>query len=60
MENKDPIKMLADHMVKHRIAKRDQLEALQEQIDNEVIEAIEFGRNSPLPPAEQAYEDLYA
>jgi TPP-dependent pyruvate/acetoin dehydrogenase alpha subunit len=59
MDNKDPIKMLADHMVKRRIAKRDQLEDLQEQIDNEVIEAIEFGRNSPLPPAEQAYEDLY-
>jgi len=60
MEKKDPIELLANHMVKRRIAKRDQLAALKEQIDHEVVEAIEYGRNSPLPPAEQAYEDLYA
>jgi len=60
MDNKDPIKLLTDHMVKRRVAKREELEALHDQIDQEVLDAIEFGRNSPMPPAEEAYEDLYA
>ena len=28
--------------------------------EQEVINAVDFGRNAPLPQAEQAYEDLYA
>ena len=60
MDNKDPIKLLGDYMCQQGIAAQEQLDALTEQINQEVLEAIEFGRNSPLPPPEQAYEDLYA
>ena len=60
MDNKDPIKLLSEHMVKRGVAKRAELETLNEQIEQEVVDAIEFGRNSPLPPPEEAYEDLYA
>ena len=60
MENKDPIKLLGDYMCQQGVTEQDQLDALTEQINQEVLEAIEFGRNSPLPPPEQAYEDLYA
>jgi pyruvate dehydrogenase E1 component alpha subunit len=60
MENKDPIRLLGDYMCQHQVTEQDQLDALYEQIEQEVLDAIEFGRNSPLPPPEQAYEDLYA
>ena len=60
MDNKDPIKLLGDHMCKTKVATQEELDALQEQIEKEVLDAVEFGKDSPLPPPEQAYEDLYA
>ena len=60
MEKKDPIKLLGDHMCKKKVATAADLDALQDQIEQEVLEAIEFGKDAPLPPPEQAYEDLYA
>ena len=60
MDNKDPIKLLGDHMCKTRVAKQEELDVLQKQIEQEVLDAVEFGKDSPLPPPEQAYEDLYA
>ena len=60
MKNKDPIRRLGDHMTKTKIATKAQLEEVEKQVEQEVIDAVEFGRNAPLPPAEQAYEDLYA
>ncbi len=60
MDNKDPITLLGKHLIKTRAATQQKLDALQEQIEQEVLAAIEFAKNSPLPPPEQAYEDLYA
>ena len=60
MQNKDPIKRLGDYMRRKKAATAADLDALQEQIEQEVLDAIEFGKDSPLPPPEQAYEDLYA
>ena len=60
MDNKDPIKLLGDYMRKNKLAKQQELDAINEQVEHEVLEAIEFGRSSPLPPPEQAFEDLYA
>ena len=60
MEHKDPIKLLGDHMCKKKVASAADLDALQQQIEQEVLEAIEFGKDAPLPSPEQAYEDLYA
>ena len=60
MENKDPIRLLANHMISRKVATKAQLEELDRQVEQEVVDAVEFGREAPLPPAEQAYEDLYA
>ncbi|MBI2505598.1 MAG: thiamine pyrophosphate-dependent dehydrogenase E1 component subunit alpha [Candidatus Latescibacteria bacterium] len=60
MDHKDPIALLGKHMVKARAATPLKLDALQEQVEQEVLAAIEFAKNAPLPPPEQAYEDLYA
>jgi len=47
-------------MIKHGIADRSRLERVDEQVEEEVVEAVEFARNAPLPPAEQVREDVYA
>ncbi|NKB66857.1 MAG: pyruvate dehydrogenase (acetyl-transferring) E1 component subunit alpha [Candidatus Latescibacteria bacterium] len=60
MDEKDPIKLLGDHMVAGKAAARKDLEDLEDQVEQEVLDAIEFAKDSPLPPPEQAYEDLYA
>ncbi len=60
MENKDPIKLLGDHMIAAKVTTQEELDALSETIEEEVEGAVEFGREAPLPTPEQAYEDLYA
>ena len=47
-------------MVDNGVAKQEELDAIYEQVEQEVLNAIEFGKDAPLPPPEQAYEDLYA
>ena len=32
----------------------------EEKVEEGVVNAVEFGRNAPLPAPEQAYEDVYA
>jgi TPP-dependent pyruvate/acetoin dehydrogenase alpha subunit len=59
-KNKDPIKRLCAYMKKNKIAKQSELDTIYKQIEGEVLAAIEFGKNAPMPPPEQAYEDLYA
>ena len=60
MENKDPIAMLGARMITAKVATQAKLDELQEQVEQEVVDAVEFGRNAPLPSPEQAFEDIYA
>ena len=59
-DNMDPIRQLGDYMVKNKVTKQDQLDALYNQVEQEVLDAIEFGKDAPFPPPEQAFEDIYA
>ena len=60
MENRDPITLLGRRMRKARVATAAQLEEMQQQVEEEVVAAVEFARNEPEPDAAQAFEDLYA
>ena len=60
MQNKDPINRLGVLMMRQKIATESELKAVEDQTDQEVVEAVEFGRTAELPPPEQAFEDLYA
>jgi len=59
-QNKDPIEIMGDYMCASQVATREDLDILQEQVEQEVLAAIEFGKNALPPPPEQVYEDLYA
>jgi pyruvate dehydrogenase E1 component alpha subunit len=60
MENSDPLENLGRRMCALGVCTPAELEALQAQVEQQVLDAIEFARAAPLPPPEQAYEDLYA
>jgi TPP-dependent pyruvate/acetoin dehydrogenase alpha subunit len=59
-DNKDPIKLLGQYMTTNKVAKQEQLDTIYKQVEGDVLAAIEFGKDAPFPPSEQAYEDLYA
>ena len=54
-ENKDPIRLLGQYMVANRVAKQAELDALYEQVEREVLDAIEFGKESDFPPARTSF-----
>ena len=60
MQNKDPISRLGKQMIAWKVATESKLKALEDQVEDEVVEAVEFGRSAELPPPEQAFEDIYA
>jgi pyruvate dehydrogenase E1 component alpha subunit len=60
MANKDPIAKLGDYMVRRRVATRQQLAEVREQVEAAVETAVEYGRQAPYPSADAAEEDLYA
>ena len=60
MENKDPIHLLGREMAKTKIATAAQLDEIQQQVEEEVVAAVEFARNESDPDPAQAFEDLYA
>mgnify|MGYP000061879257 FL=1 len=60
MANRDPIELLGREMKRRRVATNTQLTEVQEQVEADVIAAVEFAREAPYPAPEQAFEDLYA
>ncbi|GAB3434870.1 thiamine pyrophosphate-dependent dehydrogenase E1 component subunit alpha [Actinophytocola sediminis] len=56
----DPVTLFHDQLVGWGVATEDELVALYDSVKSEVDEAVEFARQSPFPPPEAAYADLYA
>ncbi len=63
MESKkdlDPIIKTKTYIVEHGLADVDQLDQIDEDVKAEVMAAVEFAENSPLPDVSTMYEDVYA
>lgn len=58
-KKRDPIERLRAHLIKDGIADERLLE-IEQEIDREVEESVEFGKNSPLPPVGEVTEHVYA
>jgi pyruvate dehydrogenase E1 component alpha subunit len=56
----DPIERLKTYMTKHKIAKKDEIVEWQENIDKDVLAAIDFAEESDEPDPKELYEDVYA
>ncbi|MEM1041492.1 MAG: pyruvate dehydrogenase (acetyl-transferring) E1 component subunit alpha [Bacteroidota bacterium] len=58
-KNEDPIIRLKSYLIDHDLATNEQLDALDDEVKAEVHASVEFAENSPFPPVETMYEDVY-
>lgn len=56
---KDPIETFAARSIDAGLFGRDEVEALREEAERTVVEAVAFADASPEPPLETLYDDLY-
>ena len=59
-KKKDPILKLANYIVGNNIATEEELKNIELEVKNMVDGAVKFAEESPLPPLETAFEDIYA
>lgn len=57
---RDPLDSYPKKLIEDGILDASEWEAIQESVETELSDAIEFARSSSLPTPEQAYENLYA
>jgi pyruvate dehydrogenase E1 component alpha subunit len=55
----DPILQLQSYLYEHNLVSNAELDAMEASVAQEVAEAVAFAEESPFPPAEALYEDVY-
>ncbi|TVQ68571.1 MAG: pyruvate dehydrogenase (acetyl-transferring) E1 component subunit alpha [Balneolaceae bacterium] len=56
----DPIERLKTYILEKDIAKEKDLEAINEKVEEVVLEAVEFADSNDFPDAKELYQDVYA
>jgi pyruvate dehydrogenase E1 component alpha subunit len=55
----DPITRLGSYLTKKKLATKKELDALAESANQEVLDAVEFAKESPFPAPEELYNNVY-
>jgi len=58
-QRKDPIEAFAARLIKEKVISGEDVDAIREEADRIVTEAVEFADNSPEPPLDSLYDHLY-
>ncbi|MBW2065264.1 MAG: thiamine pyrophosphate-dependent dehydrogenase E1 component subunit alpha [Deltaproteobacteria bacterium] len=58
-KKKDPIKRLAESLLREKILSEKAMRAIQSGINKEIDEAVEFANRSEFPKVEELFEDIY-
>ncbi len=58
-KGRDPILLLQERILKSGVAGQDAIDALQQQINDEIDEAVAFAEESPFPDPSELYTDNY-
>lgn len=58
-KKKCPIKRHAKKLIKDKVFSKKKLAAVQNEVAQEIEDAVEFARNCEFPPIESMYEDIY-
>jgi pyruvate dehydrogenase E1 component alpha subunit len=58
-QSEDAIVRLQRYIVEQGMASDEDLEAIDEEVKQDVLDAIDFAENSPEPAPETIYEDIY-
>jgi len=56
----DPIERLKTYMTDYKITSQKKIEELEEKVENEVWDAIEFAEEAEFPDPDDLYDDMYA
>jgi len=56
---KDPIPRFKKYLIDHKKAKTDELEAIDEEIKREMVDAVQFAKESPQPDSGTALDYIY-
>lgn len=56
----DPIRLFSDQLLENALTTTDEIDAIDEDVENEVNEAIQFALESPFPAPDELYTDIYA
>ncbi len=58
-KNEDPIFRLKAYMLDKQLADNELFDQIDEEVKQEVMDAVDFAEESEFPPIETAYEDVY-
>jgi pyruvate dehydrogenase E1 component alpha subunit len=58
-QRKDPIETFAHLLMQEKVLSEDEIQEIRDEADKTVTEAVEFADNSPEPPLDSLYDDLY-
>lgn len=58
--SRDPIEKLKEYIINNSVASDADLKKIEEQVQQNVNKAEEFALESPMPPPEALYEDVYS
>lgn len=56
---KDGLKEYRQFLLDKKIASEQEISALEQAVEQELVEAVEFANNSPMPEPQEALEDVY-
>lgn len=56
----DPIERMKSYILDKKIAKKADIEEIENKVEEEVLEAVEFADETPFPEPEALYEDMFA
>ncbi len=57
--NRDPILRLKGYILEQSIVEQDDLDVIDAEVKDEVAASMDFAEQSPFPPIETIYEDVY-
>ena len=58
-KQRDPVELIRNRILERDIATEDELTDIDQKIKGIVDEAVQFADESPYPPVEEAYKDVY-
>ena len=56
----DPVERMKNYILDKKIAKKDEIEEIENKVEDVVLEAVEFADETPFPEPEALYEDMFA
>ena len=60
VKKKDPIERHKGRLLNEKLAAEAELQAIDDEVQKEVLEAVEWGKGSPYPDVKEVSEHVYA